>query len=105
MLCDRVAVMNQGHILTIDSPQTLIPKYVGNEVLEIQVRMAEKDQVVEILRKKGAAFEEVGDRLQIFHASEDAVFEDSLRAYGQIKRRAATLEDVFFRLTGRSLIE
>ena len=105
MLCDRVAVMNQGHILTIDSPQTLIPKYVGNEVLEIQVRMAEKDQVVEILRKKGAAFEEVGDRLHIFHASEDAVFEDSLRAYGQIKRRAATLEDVFFRLTGRSLIE
>jgi lipooligosaccharide transport system ATP-binding protein len=105
ILCDRVAVMHKGHILTIDAPQSLISKYMGDGVLEIQVRMAERDNIVNILKNNDAIFEEVADRIHVYNIVKDAAFEDSLGAYVQIKRRPATLEDVFFRLTGRSLIE
>lgn len=105
ILCDRAAIMNQGHILTVDVPQSLISKHMGNGVLEIRVRTSERDNVVDMLRQRAAIFEEIGDRIHIFYMFEDAAFENSLGNYGQIKRRPATLEDVFFKLTGRSLVE
>jgi len=37
VLCDRVAIMHQGKILSLDAPRKLISRYVGNEVWEIEV--------------------------------------------------------------------
>ncbi len=102
-LCDRVAIMHQGKILSLDAPRKLISRYVGNEVWEIEVNSEDRDRITEELKSRGLDFEDAGNRIHIFHV--DA--EESVRGVGneRLKRRPATLEDVFLRLTGRSLAE
>jgi len=102
ILCDRVAIMHQGKILSLDAPKKLISRYVGNEVWEIEVNSAERDRIIEELKSRGLDFEDAGNRIYIFHIEA----EESVRGLDKrLKRRPATLEDVFFRLTGRSLVE
>ena len=45
-LCDRVAIMHQGKILSLDTPQRLISRYAGTEVCEIEVYSAERDKTL-----------------------------------------------------------
>lgn len=105
VLCDRVAIMNQGRILSLDSPQRLISKHTGDEIWEILLNSEEKDSIIETLERHEVDFEVIGDRLNIFHIEKAEALIEILDAPGKFKRRAATLEDVFFRLTGRSLLE
>lgn len=102
LLCDRVAIMHQGKILSLDAPQKLVARYVGSEVLEVRVDSADHSQIVKELQARGADFEEDDGRIQVFHA-EAAHF--ALGEGVEFRRRPGTLEDVFFRLTGRSLNE
>ena len=37
-LCDRIAILFQGRILDLDTPQRLIDKHIGNEVIEEEIR-------------------------------------------------------------------
>jgi lipooligosaccharide transport system ATP-binding protein len=104
-LCDRVAIMNQGKILSLDTPQALISRYAGDEVWEVPVTEAEKVAIARTLKGRSIDFEEVGDRIFIFHADSNPSLAELLQNSSRIKKRPATLEDVFFRLTGRSLLE
>jgi len=104
VLCDRVAVMHQGKILDLGTPAQLITRYVGNEVMEIEVEPEKRAETVQELRSSGLDFEEVGNRIHVFHTGADQPL-PGLVSPGQVMRRPATLEDVFFRLTGRSLVE
>jgi len=105
MLCDRVAVMHLGRILDLDTPQKLISKYVGNEVWEIKVRQDERVDAIDSLKRGGVNFEEVGDKIHVFNIENNPSIQDLVNAPDCLIRRPATLEDVFFRLTGRSLFE
>lgn len=105
VLCDRVAIMNQGKILNLDAPQTLVSRYVGDEVWEVWANPGERDNIVNVLRSRGLDFEVVGDKIEIFHVVKDEELIGLLNNPGKFKQRAATLEDVFFKLTGRSLLE
>ncbi len=49
VLCDRVAIMHQGKILSLDTPQQLISRYVGPEVWEIEVDSEERDKIIKEL--------------------------------------------------------
>jgi len=102
-LCDRAAIMHQGKIISLDTPQKLIAKHVGSEVWEIELNSAERDKIFQELQRRGLDFEDVGSKIHVFHI--DAV--ESLRGLDnlQVRQRPAKLEDVFFRLTGRSLVE
>jgi lipooligosaccharide transport system ATP-binding protein len=104
-LCDRVAIMNQGKILSLDTPQALISRYAGDEVWEVPVTEAEKVAIARTLKGRSIDFEEVGDRIFIFHADSNPSLAELLQNSSRVKKRPATLEDVFFRLTGRSLLE
>ena len=104
-LCERVAIMHQGRILTVDTPPALIARYVGNEVWEIPVNMAERNMVVKELEDRGLDFEDAGDRIHVFHTAPDVASQGPGNLSERARRRPATLEDVFFRLTGRSLTE
>jgi lipooligosaccharide transport system ATP-binding protein len=105
VLCDRVAIMHQGKILSLGTPQGLISQYVGSEVWEIEVDPGERDKTVKKLESHGLDFEEVGGKIHAFHVEPSEMTRGLVNFPKRLRRRPATLEDVFFLLTGRSLVE
>ncbi len=105
VLCDRVAIMNQGKILSLDTPARLIAQHVGDTVWEVHTDFWDKDNVRRQLLQGGFEFDDAGDRFQLFHVPTETALEsiDSLKSH--LSHRPATLEDVFFNLTGRMLQE
>ncbi len=104
-LCDRVAIMHQGKILSQDNPKALVSKYVGDEVLEIEANSWNREKIIEELTTCGLDFVDAGDVIQVFHVGRDELTKGLVNFPGRMRQRAATLEDVFFRLTGRTLAE
>ena len=104
-LCDRVGVMHLGRILDLDAPQKLISKYVGSKVWEIKVNPDERVAAIDLLKRGGVNFEEIGDKIHMFHIEANQSIQDLVNSPDRLVHRPSTLEDVFFRLTGRSLLE
>jgi len=105
VLCDRVAIMHLGKIMSLDSPQNLISAYMGKEVWEIELNSAEKEKTIQELERRGLDFEDARGKIHVFHVEAEESIAGLVNSLGRIRRRPATLEDVFFRLTGRSLVE
>ena len=103
VLCDRVAIMHLGRVLSLDTPQTLISSHIGDRVLEIDVTAANHDKVVKVLIASGLDFIDIGDTVQVFNMDSDELPDELKKAPERLRQRPATLEDVFFRLTGRTL--
>ncbi|RSM38307.1 ABC transporter ATP-binding protein [Amycolatopsis balhimycina DSM 5908] len=107
-LCDRLVVMDNGRIAAEGSPAELIRRYSTREVVEL--RFASGEQVSAARQVEGLAerVEVLPDRVLLY--SDDG--EDTLeRAHSRGVRplsslvRRSSLEDVFLRLTGRTLVE
>jgi len=98
-LCRRVAVMHQGRIITIGNPVELVARYIGERIWEIEFESSGRDGLVDELKRRKLEFEEAADVLYVFNFRDGQV--DGLPG----RMRSATLEDVFFKLTGRSLLE
>ena len=98
-LCDRVAIIHRGRIIDIDTPQALVSRYMGTQVWEIDLESEERDSIVSELESRRLEFEEFAGIIHIFPKDDSQV--EGLPGVA----RAATLEDVFFKLTGRSLVE
>ena len=111
-LCDRLVVMDKAKIVAEGSPRELIEQYSTREVLELRFPSSVMDATDGELdgRLAGLAdrIERLPDRVLLYaddgEAAADAVHERGLRPEATLVRRS-TLEDVFLRLTGRSLIE
>lgn len=105
-LCDRLVIMNQGKILAEGKPEELIEKYVGEEVVEL--KGVNSDQIPQLLERYKPSYhcEQFGDSFYIYTQDGESIL-SSLREVkvDKIIHRDADLEDVFLRLTGRSLIE
>lgn|SRR5574341_542870 len=105
-LCDRLVIMNQGKILAEGKPEELVQKYVGEEVVELKgIQLSEAETVSGRFKDK-YHLEHFGDSLYIFTQDGKSI----LSSLAEIKadkiiHRDADLEDVFLKLTGRSLIE
>ncbi|MDD5025567.1 MAG: ABC transporter ATP-binding protein [Methanoregula sp.] len=102
-LCDRLVIMDSGKILVEGAPADLVKQYVGSEIVEVE----KSDEVMACLSRLGIASENVGDMVQIATESARDVAK-ALLDLCQPKRvitRQATLEDVFLKLTGRTLKE
>ena len=106
-LCDRLVVMDAGVIVAEGSPAELIGRHSTREVLEL--RFAHDDrpepQALECLADR---VEELPDRLLLYAADGEHVHAKVLEAGHQPLSalvRRSTLEDVFLRLTGRTLVE
>jgi lipooligosaccharide transport system ATP-binding protein len=98
-LCHRVAVMHQGRIIAVDTPRGLIERHVGAHVWEVWTDTIDRDEFVKELERRRLEFEVVDNQIQVFHLDDE-----SGRGLAGTAR-PATLEDVFFRLTGRLLAE
>ncbi len=64
-----------------------------------------RDKTVKELESRGLHYEEVGGKIHVFHVEAEEPIRGLLSSPEQLRRRPATLEDVFFKLTGRSLLE
>jgi len=104
-LCDRVAIMHQGKVLTIDAPEKLVSSYFGDEIWEIEAAGEERNNIVSVLESRGLEYENVGGKVHVFNVDADELITGLVSSVEALRRRPATLEDVFFRLTGRSLTE
>jgi lipooligosaccharide transport system ATP-binding protein len=113
-LCDRLVVVDKGRIMAEGSPAALIRQYSTREVLEVRFGSERNAQVAEQLGPQdggeaiGERVEVLPDRILIYsndgEASLAEVTERGLHPITSLVRRSS-LEDVFLRLTGRSLIE
>ncbi len=107
-LCDRLMVMDKGEIMAEGSPTELIKKYSTKEVLEVRFGSDRNSQMVEQLQSFADRLEELPDRLLLYTESgEDLlakIVAANIHPNTSLVRRSS-LEDVFLRLTGRSLIE
>ena len=107
-LCDRLVVMDKAKIVAEGSPRQLIEQYSTREVTEMRFEPSVHDALDGQLDGLAERVERLPDRVLLYtddgEATVAAAHARGLRPDTVLVRRS-TLEDVFLRLTGRSLIE
>jgi lipooligosaccharide transport system ATP-binding protein len=107
-LCDRLVVMDKGRIVAAGSPRQLIEQYSSREVLELRLRDEVRAGLDGRLRPLAARIEQLPDRIQLYVDDGERTLEQ-VHALGvpleSALVRRSTLEDVFLRVTGRTLID
>jgi lipooligosaccharide transport system ATP-binding protein len=107
-LCDRLVVMDKAKIVAEGSPRQLIERWSSREVLEVRFQPGEHETMAGKLDDLADRVEVLPDRILLYTSDGDAasaaVHDRGLRPVGVLVRRS-TLEDVFLRLTGRTLVD
>ncbi|MEE1619881.1 ABC transporter ATP-binding protein [Zafaria sp. Z1313] len=107
-LCDRLIVVDKGRIMAEGSPASLIREYSTREVLELRFGTERNATVGRELEGIGERTETLPDRVLIYADDGEAALEQvtarGLSPLTSLVRRSS-LEDVFLRLTGRSLVD
>jgi lipooligosaccharide transport system ATP-binding protein len=107
-LCDRLVVMDKGLIVAEGSPTELIRAHSTREVAELRFRIGEHEAVAPKLEDLAERLEVLPDRILLYtQDGEEAiakVHERGLDPAMSLVRRSS-LEDVFLRLTGRTLVD
>ena len=105
-LCDRIVIMHQGRILKAGVPARLIEEEIGREVTEIRAAADQDEKLLAALGPLACGHERVGDTLYFYCRDGRALMKKVLELdLPDTVHRPASLEDVFLKLTGRSLIE
>jgi lipooligosaccharide transport system ATP-binding protein len=104
-LCDRLAIMDHGVVLDVGSPTELIERHIESHVVEVHgpglERWLAEGEMPWVLRS-----EPVGETLFCYTNHERELVEALCEHEGlHYLSRAADLEDVFLKLTGRELRE
>jgi lipooligosaccharide transport system ATP-binding protein len=107
-LCDRLVVMDDARIVARGTPASLIAEYSSREVVELRFPPDDAG-------KGSTAFAEIAERVEmlpdrvLLYTSNGERTAEAVHARGIIPLsvlvRRSTLEDVFLRITGRSLVE
>jgi lipooligosaccharide transport system ATP-binding protein len=107
-LCDRLVVMDKGVIVAQGSPLELIRAHSTREVAELRFGVGEHEALAEKIADLGDRVEVLPDRILVYgHDGEEIIakiHERGLQPAVTLVRRS-TLEDVFLRLTGRTLVD
>ena len=107
-LCDRLVVMDKGLIVAEGSPLELIRSHSTREVAELRFGVGEHEVLAEKVADLGDRVEVLPDRLLVYSEDGEAVIakvhERGLAPAATLVRRSS-LEDVFLRLTGRTLVD
>src|SRR2546422_8872616 len=107
-LCDRLVVMDKAKIVAEGSPRQLIERYSTKDVTDLRFPAGVQETLDGQLDGLAQRIERLADRVLLYADDGEAVVgaahERGLRPETVLVRRS-TLEDVFLRLTGRSLIE
>jgi lipooligosaccharide transport system ATP-binding protein len=107
-LCDRLVVMDKAKIVAEGSPRQLIELYSTREVLELRFRDGVRGNLQSQLESLADRIEVLPDRSLLYTADGEQVLEQIHQRKIPIESalvRRSTLEDVFLRLTGRTLVD
>ncbi len=107
-LCDRLVVMDKGAIMAEGSPAQLIKDYSTKEVLEVRFGSERNALMADDLRQYCDRIEELPDRILMYAEDGEELLERIYKKGFHPKTslvRRSSLEDVFLRLTGRTLID
>jgi lipooligosaccharide transport system ATP-binding protein len=107
-LSDRIVVVDKGEIMAEGSPAHLIRTYSTREVLEVRYGSDKNASIAKKIADVGERQEILPDRILIYSADgERDLAEITSRGHHPTTSlvRRSSLEDVFLRLTGRSLVE
>lgn len=107
-LCDRLVVMDKARIVAEGSPRALIAQYSTREVAELRFAPGIAETLDGQLEGIAERIEHLPDRVLLYaddgEAAAVAVHQRGLEPEAVLVRRSS-LEDVFLRLTGRSLVD
>jgi len=106
-LCDRLVIMNNGKIAEEGHPLDLIRRLSTREVVELRFGGEPPQVEQETFNGQVARVETLPDRVLLYTDDGDAlvpIAHERLHPQSVLVRRS-TLEDVFLRLTGRTLID
>ncbi|MGG6380781.1 ABC transporter ATP-binding protein [Paenarthrobacter sp. NEAU-H11] len=107
-LCDRLIVVDKGRIMAEGSPAQLIREHSTREVVELRFGSERNATIASELQGIGERLEVLPDRVLIYAHDGESTLEQvasrGLRPLTSLVRRSS-LEDVFLRLTGRSLVD
>lgn len=107
-LCDRLVVMDGGLIVAEGSPRELIEQHSTREVLELRFAAGTNEETSARITDLGERQEVLPDRILVY-ADDGEVALHEVHRRGLVPEsalvRRSTLEDVFLRLTGRSLVD
>ena len=107
-LCDRLVVMDKAKIVAEGSPRSLIEQYSTREVTELRFPAGVQETLDGQLDGLAERIERLPDRV-LLYADDGEATVAAAHARGlepeQVLVRRSSLEDVFLRLTGRSLVE
>jgi lipooligosaccharide transport system ATP-binding protein len=106
-LCDRLVIMHQGTIAEEGSPIELIQRLSTREVVELRFAGEAPEIGADVFDGKVARVEVLPDRILLYTDDGDALVptaHERLSPMSVLVRRS-TLEDVFLRLTGRTLVD
>ena len=107
-LCDRLVVMDKGKIAAEGAPRELIATYCTREVAELRFGIGEHEALAEKVAGLAERVEVLPDRLLLYTDNGEHTLGEVARAglhpIASLVRRSS-LEDVFLRLTGRTLVD
>jgi len=107
-LCDRLVVMDKGRFAAQGSPRQLIEQHSTKEVVELRFGADEHERLAPELESLADRLEVLPDRILLYTADGDETLSEVHRRdftpESALVRRS-TLEDVFLRLTGRTLVD
>ncbi len=107
-LCDRLVVMDKGLIVAEGSPLELIRAHSTREVAELRFRIGEHESVAPRIEDLAERVEVLPDRILLYtQDGEEAIAQVHERGLDPVMSlvRRSSLEDVFLRLTGRTLVD
>jgi ABC-2 type transport system ATP-binding protein len=109
-LCDRVAILDQGSIVALDTPEALIQSLDAERRIVVSVPDGLEELSLTDLPQVSRV-ERTGDRFVIYGTKQGLAsavinaLEDADIAFEDLRTEQATLEDVFLALTGREIRE
>ena len=107
-LCDRLVIMDHGRIAAHGTPRELVERYSTREVVELRFATADDQAAALPLGELARRLEVLPDRMLLYVDDGEQILAEAERrgcspVSGLVRR--STLEDVFLRLTGRSLVD
>lgn len=103
-LCDRIAVVDRGRLVTTGAPQQLVAEHVEPQVLEVFGEHAEASAAL-LRQQPGVRLERSGMTVYAYAEQTAGLLDLVRRALpaARVLVRPTNLEDLFLRLTGRDL--